>query len=446
MFGLSEETLTHEGRIVPDAIALSHTEQLARLEKGCPEALPRAFVAGDPCHDRILASLPRRRAYRRAFGLRPGRRLVVVNSTWREDSLFGSHPEFVERILAELPFDEFAVALVLHPNVWYGHSELQIRTWLDRARAAGLILVPPDEGWRAAVVAADHVVSDHGSVGVYAAAIGAPVLLAAEGRESVDPASGLGRLMRAAAVLDPAAPLRPQLERSAELRERTEAVAAEWVSSAPGRSLSLIREAAYRFLGLAPPEAEPVLRAVPEPEPPAGPSPSLRVFAGTVDGDPRRLRVRRLPEAVLHGLRHAAAGGDLGVLVASEAEPDHRLASTADVIRLSCDDPAGGRDDAGAAWSADVFADRPGAALTMAHDGRRAVLRPRTGEAAEVVLEQALHPLDAELFFSVLAERAVRGETGTLAAHLASLSPLTLHAGADRTLSAKFAASPAPLC
>src|SRR5690606_30658476 len=83
VFGLSEETLTHEGRIVPDAIALSHTAQLARLEKGCPEALPRAFVAGDPCHDRILASLPRRRAYRRAFGLRPGRRLVVVNSTWR---------------------------------------------------------------------------------------------------------------------------------------------------------------------------------------------------------------------------------------------------------------------------------------------------------------------------------------------------------------------------
>jgi hypothetical protein len=58
--------LMWDGAVVPAAVALAHREELAR---SCPEALPVAEVVGDPCYDRIDASLPLRPAYRRALGL-----------------------------------------------------------------------------------------------------------------------------------------------------------------------------------------------------------------------------------------------------------------------------------------------------------------------------------------------------------------------------------------
>lgn len=151
VFGLSEGTLKHEGRLVPGAIALSHHEQYDRLGEGCPDALPIAFLAGDPCYDRLLASAPRRLNYRKDLGLRTGHKLITVNSTWKNDSLFGTDPELVTRLLAELPYDEFRIALVLHPNVWSSHSSRQIEAWLAEALRSGLVLVPPHEGWRASL-------------------------------------------------------------------------------------------------------------------------------------------------------------------------------------------------------------------------------------------------------------------------------------------------------
>jgi hypothetical protein len=68
---------------------------------------------------------------------------------------------------------------VLHPHVWHGHSPHQIRSWLADCVRAGLILIPPLEGWRAALIAADIVVGDHGAVTCYAAALDKPVALAA---------------------------------------------------------------------------------------------------------------------------------------------------------------------------------------------------------------------------------------------------------------------------
>lgn len=154
VFGLSDGTLEHQGRLVPTSIALSHHEQFDRLRDGCPDAPPLAFLTGDPCYDRLLASAPRRLNYRKDLGLRPGRKLIVVNSTWKTDSLFGIDPAFVPRLLAQLPYDEFRIALVLHPNVWSAHSKRQIEVWHAEALRSGLQLIPPDEGRRAAITAA----------------------------------------------------------------------------------------------------------------------------------------------------------------------------------------------------------------------------------------------------------------------------------------------------
>jgi hypothetical protein len=420
-FGLSEDTLKHDGRLVPAAIGLSHAEQFARLSEGCPDAVPRAFIAGDPCYDRMAASLPRRSHYRRAFHLRPGQRLITVASTWREDSLFGADPLLVSRMLNELPYDQYRIALVLHPNVWASHSVFQVRAWLAEALRAGLILLPPEGGWRAAVIAADWVLSDHGSVSVYAAAAGRPVLLEKSARETVDSRSGLGRLLTVAPALDPYAPIEPQLRVAEELRERTRAVAADWASSAPGRSLRLIREELYRIMKVAPPDTEPPVLAIGSPEVDGTPPASLWTQVEQAGTDPRELSVRRRPAAVTGPCRP-------GLLIAADDELDHRLLSQADIIQMTGDPDE-------EEWSAAVFEHRPGARLTLARAGRRACLRARDGRVISLVLDDIDSPDDAGLVFAVLAERLLTGTDD-----LQALSPLTLRLGPARGVRAAFRA------
>lgn len=167
-------------------IGLSHEEQLERLRRSCPQALPLARVVGDPCFDRLQASLTERDRYRRLLGATGGRRLVVVSSTWSEHSLLGRCPDLPLRLVRELPVDEYAVAVVLHPNIWSRHNPQDL---LREAVAAGLLVVPPQNGWQAALVAADWVVGDHGSVSLYGAALDRVTLLAATGEAELAPDS-----------------------------------------------------------------------------------------------------------------------------------------------------------------------------------------------------------------------------------------------------------------
>ncbi|MZD04412.1 hypothetical protein GTW43_04860, partial [Streptomyces sp. SID5785] len=170
MFGMSPEwLLAEDGTPVADALVLSHPEQDERLRGVCPEAAHTGIVAGDPCWDRLLAARPLRERYRRALGVPPGRRLVLLSSTWGPDALFGDGgddvlPSLLPRLTSELPLDAYRCAAVLHPNVWHGHGPGQVRAWLDRARRAGLALIDPLHGWRQALLAADAVIGDHGSV------------------------------------------------------------------------------------------------------------------------------------------------------------------------------------------------------------------------------------------------------------------------------------------
>ncbi|GAB3694861.1 hypothetical protein [Nocardiopsis oceani] len=421
VFGLSDGTLKHEGRLVPSAIALSHNEQFDRLRQGCPDALPLAFLAGDPCYDRLLASAPRRLNYRDHLGLRPGQKLITVNSTWKTDSLFGSHPSLVPRLLARLPYDEYRLALVLHPNVWSSHSERQIEAWLDEALRSGLLLIPPDEGWRAAVTAADLVLSDHGSVSVYAAALGRPVLLSPGGRDAVDPDSALGRLYDAAQPFDPHAPFPPQFHQAEKLRDHTHETARAWVSSAPEQSLDLIRAEAYRIMGVDPPARTPALLAVPPPR-----VQSLGAASLWVDVTPMQdsLAVHRVP---------AAANTDgPGILVVSDAELDHRLAGAADAFTVAEEGLPADEE----LWSDTVFAHRPGARLTVVHSPAGARLRTREGALLRVAFENSLD--DDHLAVCVLAERLVTADHPTTPAALAARSPLRIRISPERTLTVPF--------
>ncbi|MFI8371071.1 hypothetical protein [Streptomyces sp. NPDC085466] len=256
-FGLSSEWLLAGGKPFVDGLVLSHPEQLERLGRVCPEAVPAAVLAGDPCFDRMLAARPYRDRFRRALGVRRGQRLVVLNSTWNPEGLFGSGgqdvlPGLLPRLAAELPADDYRLAIVLHPNIWYGHGPGQVRAWLDRARRGGLTLIDPVHAWRQALLAADLVLGDFGAVSYYAAALGTPVLLAADGAALLDGEAPLAEFVRRAPRLDPYGPLLPQVER-AIAAHRPDPAPAGFVTSEPGRSAELLRRHFYALMDLPEP-------------------------------------------------------------------------------------------------------------------------------------------------------------------------------------------------
>lgn len=262
---LSREYLVRDGRVVPAALVFSHEEELRTLEWSCPEALPVASVVGDPCRDRIVASLPRREEYRRAMGLADGERLVVVTSTWGRSSSFGRFDALLPRLLGELPAG-YRTAVLVHPNVWAGHGPWQVNGWLAGCRRRGVAVVPPEADWMAPLVAADWIIGDHGSVTAYGALTGAPVLLARFPESEVAPDSPAALLARTAPALSPVRPLQEQLQYAAEeyRPEGYRAVTAR-LSSEPGLFHRHMRTLMYRLLGLSEPAYPPVVETAPLP-------------------------------------------------------------------------------------------------------------------------------------------------------------------------------------
>jgi hypothetical protein len=259
--------LVHHGRVIPASIVVATARQLEWLARSCPEAVPVAVVAGDPCYDRLAASLPWRDTYRRALGVQ-GRKLVAVSSTWGPGSLLRRCPDLLPRLMDELPQDKYQVAAIVHPNAWSWHSPRQVQAWYKESVRRGLCLVPPEEGWRGVLAAADVTIGDHGSVTCYAAAIGVPVLLAAFPAEEVDPQSQVADLGKTARRLRLDRPLTVQLEEAKATWPpcARETIRAQ-VTDMPGQSAQLIRSVMYRLMKLPEPATEPEVRPVPLPVP-----------------------------------------------------------------------------------------------------------------------------------------------------------------------------------
>ncbi|MBV2155506.1 hypothetical protein RZ50_021975 [Kitasatospora sp. SUK 42] len=374
--GLSRNELTHRGRVFVDVLGLSHPEQLDRLRLSCPEALDVARVVGDPCFDRILRSERSRDGYRAALGAVDGRRLIVVNSTWSEHSLFGRRPDLPRRLVRQLPADEYTVAVVLHPNIWSRHDPERL---LDDARRMGLRLIPPHQGWQAALVAADCLIGDHGSVSVYGAALERRTLLVATGAAELDPHSPSYAFGQAAPLLDPDGDLAAQLERAlhqdpAGLRELTDRSLAH-----RGTSARVLRPLLYSFLtALDEPADEPVLPPYPKPVP----------RPGTTDG-PTAYDVEGKSEGAEVSLRRYPVAPDnhtpRGIHALADDHPGEDLRHTAEVLARTeprAELPA-------TRWLADTFAELPGLAVAVAALGPALhLLRLHTGLVLEARAER----------------------------------------------------------
>ncbi|MFB8178903.1 hypothetical protein ACFC8N_23155 [Streptomyces sp. NPDC055966] len=394
VFGLSPDWLLADGSPLADATVLSHPEQLDRLRSACPEAAPTAVLAGDPCYDRILAALPQRALYRRALGVGPGQRLIVVSSTWAARSLFGGAAEpaaddllpwLLSRLAAELPADEYRTVAVLHPNIWYGHGPGQVRAWLDNARRAGLDAIDPLDGWRQALIAADCVLGDHSSVTYYAASLGIPVLLGAFPQQDLDPLSPVAALGRKAARLVRRGSLRAQIEDTVAAHDPARyKELAEQTSSAPGESAALLRRLFYGLMELAEPEGHPALLD-PLPLPPYLPArrtAPVRVLSGGLGTDPPQVRVARY--AVAGAGPDPSDAPDMRwdcahTVVDEETREAGRLRVADVVVRYAAgDDPRLGPP---AAWTAEALDRYPYCGLAAYVDGPdRCVVRTRAGD------------------------------------------------------------------
>lgn len=266
--GLDRSLLVRDGRVVAAALCLGHDTELDLLRESCPEAVPKAVVTGDICLDRMVASVPHRAEYRRALGVPDDRSLFTISSTWTTRSVFGAHLDVYRSLTREAAEHGDRVAAVLHPNAWAVHGPWQIRSWLADSLRAGLVLVPPEEGWRAVVVASDAVLGDHGSTTQYAAALGRRTALVPP-LEELRPGGLADLLLGTASRFDPGASPRRQLLRAPD--DHRELAGA--ISSRPGQAATLVRRTAYRLLDLP----EPGWPAPNDPVPVFHPAPGPRV-------------------------------------------------------------------------------------------------------------------------------------------------------------------------
>ncbi|MDI3385172.1 hypothetical protein QIS99_02905 [Streptomyces sp. B-S-A8] len=362
-FGLTEEWLVHDGKLIPSAVVLSHAEQLDRLAETCPQALPAAVVAGDPVIDQLRSGLPFREQYRRALGLEPGQRLVVISSTWGRGSALGATTQcdVIRRAMAELPADTFRVLAAVHPNTWHGaHNSWQLHHWFAPLLDSGLLLPPPEsETWKAALCAADFLIGDHGSVTLYGHALGIPSILGAFDSPAVAPDSPMHRLGEHLPRLRRGTPLARQLiEAEAQARAQAQAQAQaqaearaqaqaqpqtppyDPITSRPGEAAALLRSLFYTWLKLPEPDRPAATPAIPvPPAPPARRAlPHVPARYVTADADPAQaathLTVHRYP-AAHQRTQHAHLTS--AHLAADVDDPDQRLPRTADVLLVPHD-------------------------------------------------------------------------------------------------------------
>ncbi|MEV3893458.1 hypothetical protein [Streptomyces anulatus] len=435
VFGLAPDWLLADGVPLADALVLSHPEQFERLAAACPEALPTAVLAGDPCFDRMLAARPYRDRFRRALGVGRGQRLVLLNSTWSPRSLLGDGngeeagggddalPALLPRLASELPADEYRVAAVLHPNIWHGHGPGQIRAWLDRAGRAGLALIDPLEDWRQALLAADVVIGDHGSVTYYAAALGTPVLLGAAPLDSLDPDAPIADFIRTAPGLDARAPLRGQVDALIE-SHIPQPGPMRFTSSVPGEAAVRLRRAFYGLMAAPEPPGPALLLPLPLPDPePAFRTAPLYVLTRVLAG-PEVVVTRYADPA-----REPAGAGDAHLAVHEDTRDPGQLGLADVVFRNGApDDPRFGPPGR---WAAEVLDRHPHCALAAYVTGPSScVVRTRDGallrltagaeaDADPAVYASAVHAwLAAGRTLAALVEDGLTVRTGSTDHHV----------------------------
>ncbi|MFH8219221.1 translation initiation factor 2 [Streptomyces sp. NPDC018057] len=271
--------------------AVAHPDQVARIAAVDRRAADRAKVVGDPTLDRLLASRPLRERYRAALGT-GARRLLVLVSTWGPESLLRRFPDLPARLAARLPQDEYQLALVVHPNEHSLLGTYDLTERLAPALDAGLVLAGPHEEWASVLIAADALVTDHGSTALYYCATeDRPVVGVHQDGAELIPGSPMHTLLARIPRLGASdAGLSAVEEALRAYRPGTGREAARTAFAQQGRALRLLRTELYALLGLTPPALAAPPRLLPEPRPakrvPTAFDVDTEVETGTPTGTP----------------------------------------------------------------------------------------------------------------------------------------------------------------
>ncbi len=287
--GLDPEYLrSAEGREAA-LYALAHPEQVNRLRgSGFPEA-ERAVVVGDPTLERLLASRPLRDHYRAALGT-GARQLVALTSTWGPRSLLRTRPGLPAELAAVLPYDTHQLALIVHPNERARLGMFELTEHLAPALDAGLALVGAHEEWASTLIAADALITDHGSAALYYSAVAdRPVIAACDGGDELIAGSPMAQLLGTVPRLGSAGEIHRRLT---AYRPGSGTEAARAAFAEQGHALDRIRQLLYEVLGLTPPPVPVGPRTLPAASPAPRPPVAFEVFLDQA-GD--RVRVDRFP-------------------------------------------------------------------------------------------------------------------------------------------------------
>ncbi|KIZ19692.1 translation initiation factor 2 [Streptomyces natalensis ATCC 27448] len=358
--GLDPAYLLRADDAAPIALhAVAHPEQLARLAAVAPQAARNTKVIGDPTLERVLASYPRRDHYRTALGTGP-RKLLVLASTWGPDSLIRRRPELPAQLAAHLPHDAYQLALIVHPNERSLLGTYELTERLAPALDAGMILANPHEEWASVLIAADALVTDHGSTALYyAAPQDRPLVSVSRDCAELIPGSPMDVLLGHIPELGSAEAIEDAVR---AYRPGTGRAAAQAAFAYQGSALNRLRGELYALVGLTPPVLGNPLRLLPDPAPAARAATAFDVHAEvTAEG----ARIVRHPAgmgppghhlAVEHGAATEQLTRSAGLLYR------HSAPSTAAPADLSWS--AGG-------WTRHVLAEYPGcrAAAAVRRDG-----------------------------------------------------------------------------
>ncbi|WP_054048813.1 hypothetical protein [Alloactinosynnema sp. L-07] len=374
---------------MPDVLVLSHDEQADRLADSVPEAVDRAVVVGDPRFDRMLASRPRRPGFRAALGVGDDDVFVVVSTTWWSRSLFGTWPDLLRQLIAELPVDGYRVAAVLHPHIWHEHGPGQVALWLADCLRSGLILIPPAEGWAAALIASDVVIGDHGAVTCYGAALDKPVLLAAFPTEDVAVGSCVEQLGLVASPLIRGRDLRGQVDRAvADHEPGSYGEVVDLVSAYPGEAAARLRALCYGVMGLPEPPGPVVVPLLAEPSALWAPYAAVRVSGDPTDTD--AVRLRRHPADALQNRESARPVLDDAHLVVEAGHQVPVIRGNADIVFTRDTSSAGD-------WLRAATVEHPFARIVAVVSGKDCVAAVSEGPVVELTHTEGarLDPLAA---------------------------------------------------
>ncbi|MET9830133.1 translation initiation factor 2 [Streptomyces sp. NPDC006385] len=316
--GLDPAYLHRTDQDAPIALhALAHPDQVARLAATNPQAARCAKVIGDLTLERVLASVPLRDRYRAALGT-GARRLLVLVSTWGPDSLIRQRPGLPARLAAQLPHDEYQLALVVHPNERSLLGRYELAERLAPALDAGMVLPDPHEEWASVLIAADALVTDHGSAALYYCAVqDRPVVSVHPGGGELIPGSPMDVLLGRI----------PRLEHGQDVTDALRAyrpgpghAAAQAAFATPGDAVDRLRTEVYALLGLAPPTHGLTPRLLPAPAPATRVPAAFDVHVETT-------------EAGVRIARHPAGTGPPGHHLAVEhGAADERLTRSAGLL------------------------------------------------------------------------------------------------------------------